>query len=108
MGANLEELRRRLAAALAEGNTNLADLFREMGLSPDNPAAIRQLLLEAGLKPEDMGNKERLAQFVTQMTQSLSPEIKKNIADFYTQLAEDMGGKIPEDLQRFLTDWQKR
>lgn len=108
VSANLEELRRRLAAAAAEGKTNLADLFREMGLSPDNPAAIRHLLLEAGLKPEDMGDKEKLAQFVNQMTQSLTPEMKKNIAALYSQMAKDMESEIPEDLQRFLTEWQKR
>lgn len=107
VSANLDELRQRLAAAAAEGKTNLADLFREMGLSPDNPAAVQQLLMEAGLKPEDMGDKEKLAQFVNQVTQSLTPEMKKNIAAFYNQMAKDMGSEIPEDLQQFLADWQK-
>ncbi|MGI9952214.1 hypothetical protein V3F56_07615 [Moorellaceae bacterium AZ2] len=107
VSVNLEELRQRLAAAAAEGKTNLAALLREMGISPDNPAAVQQLLMEAGLKPEEMGDKEKLAQFVNQMTQSFTPEMKKNIAAFYHQLAKDMGSEIPEDLQRFLADWQK-
>lgn len=108
MGANLEELRQRLLAAGAAGKTNLAEVLQEMGISPDNSAVVQELLAQAGLKPEELGDKEKLAQYIDQMTQSLSPEIKQNIANFYTQLAKDMGGKIPEDLQRFLADWQKR
>ncbi|GFN22219.1 hypothetical protein TAMC210_05350 [Thermanaeromonas sp. C210] len=105
VNVNLEELRRRVAAA-GEGKANLLEMLRVMGLSPDNQA-VQQLLLEAGFRSEELGSEEKLAELVKQVTQNLTPEAKKNIATLYQQLAKDMGGEIPQAVQQFLADWQK-
>ncbi|SMB99784.1 hypothetical protein SAMN00808754_3088 [Thermanaeromonas toyohensis ToBE] len=108
MEGNLERLRERLLEARAAGKTNLAEVLKEMGISPDNPDILTQLLAQAGLDPAAIGDKGKLIQLITSLSQSLSPGIKENIANLYTHLVQEMGGELPEDLKDFLGEWKEK
>lgn len=107
METNLQKLREHLLKAAANGKTNLTEILKEIGITPDNPDMLKELVVQAGLNPADLTDKGKIIEFINSMSRNLSPEIKGSIANLYNQLAQEMGGKLPEDLQDFLAQWKK-
>jgi|GEM_PF-5992448 len=108
MEINLQKLREHLLKSAVDGKTNLTEILKEMGITPDNPDMLKELVAQAGLNPADLSDKGKIIEFINSMSQNLSPEIKDSIGSLYTQLAQEMGGKLPEDLQDFLAQWKKK
>ncbi|MGI6284797.1 hypothetical protein MHOCP_20270 [Moorella humiferrea] len=110
MSADLDALRQRVVEAVTSGKS-LGQVFKEIGITPDNPAVVQEIMAQAGIDPAAMfpDGQVDMPSFVNNMTKDLSPEMKKQLA----QLIEGMAGEInngqplPPDIQEFLKSWQK-
>ncbi|QGP91279.1 hypothetical protein MGLY_06080 [Neomoorella glycerini] len=109
MSADLDALRRRLIEAATNGKS-LGQVFKEMGITPDNPAVVQEIMAQAGIDPAAMfpDGQADMAEFVNNMTKDLSLEMKKQLAQLIEGMAVEInnGQPLPPDIQEFLKSWQ--
>ncbi|MBC7325934.1 MAG: hypothetical protein H5T99_11585 [Moorella sp. (in: Bacteria)] len=109
MSADLDALRRRLIEAATSGKS-LGQIFKEMGITPDNPAVVQEIMAQAGIDPAAifLDGQVDMAGFVNNMTRDLGPEMKKQLARLIEGMAGEInnGRPLPPDIQEFLKSWQ--
>jgi len=111
MSVDLEALRQRLMEAAMQG-ISPAQIFKEMGITPDNPEAMQALMAQAGFDPATMfpGGQVDMPAMVESMTKDLSPEMKQQLSQFIKGMANELnnGQPLPPDVEEFLQGWGKK
>lgn len=108
MGIDLENLRRRLMEAAVNG-VPPGQVFKELGLTPENVTAVKELLSETGIDLEALlqNAPTNMPEFINNFTQKLAPEVKRQLVQMVQGMAKDLnnGRPLPKDVEDFLKGW---
>lgn len=104
--SNFEKLKKEIDDLLKNDPENLGEFFQNLDCTPDNPKKMQEIIKDAGIDEEV--TPETAAEMVKEMSENLSPEIKKCIGDLMINLSDSLSaGPMPKDLEELIKKWQK-
>lgn len=111
MSLDLETLRQRLMEAAMKG-VSPGQVFKELGITPDNPEALQALMAQAGIDPNTLfpNGQVDMPGIVNNLTKDLSPEVKQQLSLVIQSMAGELnnGQPLPPDIEEFLKGWGKQ
>jgi hypothetical protein len=72
----LEALKQKVAQTLSTSNSVLGKAFQEAGIAPESGEAMAELMEQVGLTPEHFKDRLTMGEFLVNMVQGLSPEMR--------------------------------
>ncbi|OIQ08948.1 hypothetical protein MOOTH_19070 [Moorella thermoacetica] len=108
MSVDLETLRQRLMEAAMNG-ISPGQVFKELGITPDNPEVLQALMAQAGFDLNTLfpDGQVDMPGMVNNLTKDLSPEVKQQLSQVIHGLASEInnGQPLPPDVEEFLKGW---
>ncbi|MBE3573516.1 MAG: hypothetical protein IMW95_11325 [Moorella humiferrea] len=108
MGVDLETLRQRLMEAAMNG-VSPGQVFKELGITPDNLEAMQDLMAQAGIDLQTLFPDGRVDMpgIINNLTKDLSPEVKQQLSQIVQGMANELnkGRPLPKDVEEFLKGW---
>lgn len=100
-----EELKKELKGSM-KTPSDLGDILLKFGITPESPETLKQVIKDAGIDEEEL-KPENAAEMVKNITENLSPEMKKYMAG----MIESISGAItdipmPDDVQKLIKSWK--
>ncbi|MGI9860420.1 hypothetical protein SDD30_03415 [Moorella naiadis] len=110
MSIDPETLRQRLLEAAMQG-ISPGQVFKELGITPDNPRALEELMKQAGFDPSSFfpDGQVDMPGMINNLTKDLSPEVKQQLSQVIQGMAYELnnGQPLPPDVEEFLKGWGK-